>query len=107
MPACAEDQADVAVHQTATPGSGKCIPCRLGTRTPYKVPNGIHNFDRFAAYVPQQSAYGVMLIGLLTADRNLHILAAVCSTSSKPVLGACKLEFVSSGAGVIGLWTMS
>lgn len=61
------------------------------------------NFDRFVAYAPNRSAYGVTLMGHLTADRNLHILAAVCSTNSKPVLGACKLGFMSSGAGMIGL----
>lgn len=42
---------------------------------------------------PQQCAYGDMLTGYLAAVKNLHILDAVCSTSSNPVLGAC--EFVS------------
>lgn len=35
-------------------------------------------------------AYGARVTGYFTAVINLHILEAVCSTSSKPVFGACK-----------------
>ncbi len=40
----------------------------------------------------QQLAYGAKLTGYLTALRNLQIRAAVCSTSSRPVVGACTAD---------------
>lgn len=48
---CAEDQADVAVRQKATPGSGRCSPCRLGTRPPYNNLRMYLWLLQFAAYV--------------------------------------------------------
>lgn len=41
-------------------------------------------------------AYGAKLIGYLTALRNLQIRAAVCSTSSSAVVGACKAELLTT-----------
>ena len=41
---------------------------------------------------PPLLAYGAKLTGYLTALRNLQIRAAVCSTSSRPVVGACKAD---------------
>ncbi len=41
---------------------------------------------------PLMLAYGGKLTGYLTALRNLQIRAAVCSTSSRPVVGACKAD---------------
>lgn len=34
-------------------------------------------------------AYGWRVMGYFTAVKNLHIREAVCSTSSRPVFGAC------------------